>query len=96
MAALGRIAGEPNSFVGGLLDARNRGEQGGGVGMTRVLKQPARFTLLHDLAEIHHRHPTAQLLDNGEIVGDEDDAQAPPVANAPQQVEDLCLHRHIQ
>jgi len=45
---------------------------------------------------VHHGHPVADVLDHGEIVGDED--QREPVAglHVLEQVQDLGLHRHVE
>ena len=51
---------------------------------------------LADLAEVHHRDPVADVLDHGQVVGDED--QREPVArlHVLEQVEDLRLHRDVE
>lgn len=56
--------------------ARDRGEEGAGVGVARALEQGVASRDLHDPAEIHHRDPVAEMLHRGEVVGDEQQGQA--------------------
>ena len=51
---------------------------------------------LDDLAEVHHRDAVAEVLDDGEVVGDEQDREAEPQLEVAQQVEDLRADRHVE
>ena len=51
---------------------------------------------LDDLAEVHHRHPVADVLDDRQVVGDEQVGQPEPLLEVGQQVEDLGLDRHVE
>ena len=51
---------------------------------------------LADLAQVHHRHPVADVLDHGQVVGDEHQRQAVAGLQVLEQVEDLRLHRHVE
>ncbi|MBE1608671.1 hypothetical protein HEB94_005519 [Actinopolymorpha pittospori] len=52
--------------------ARDRGQQRLGVGMPRADVEGFRTGRLHNLPEIHHGHPVAEVLHDGEVVGDEE------------------------
>ncbi len=51
---------------------------------------------LDDLAEVHDRHPVADVLDHRQVVGDEQVGQPEPRPQVGQQVEDLGLDRHVE
>jgi hypothetical protein len=51
---------------------------------------------LAQLAQVHHRHPVADLLDQGEVVGDEQVGQPQLRAKPLEQVEDLGLDEDVQ
>src|SRR5439155_1491328 len=51
---------------------------------------------LHELAEVHHADARAQVPDDGEIVGDEEVADARALLDVPQQVHDLGADRHVE
>src|SRR5580704_11193066 len=51
---------------------------------------------LDDLAEIHHRHPMGQVLDNGEVVADEQEREPKLALQILQQVHDLGLDGHVE
>src|SRR5262245_19417929 len=51
---------------------------------------------LHDLAEVHHGDARADVLDDREVVGDEDVREAELRLQILQQVDDLCLDRHVE
>ncbi len=58
------------------LRRQDRVQQGLGVRMARVLEEIFGCRLLNDSAQIHDRHPRCQMLDHGQIVGDQDISQA--------------------
>ena len=49
-----------------------------------------------DLAQIHHRDPVGEVLDDREVVADEKKRKPKLALQIPQQVNDLCLHRHVE
>ena len=51
---------------------------------------------LHDPADIHHRDPLADVLDDAQVVRDEEVGQAEPFLELEQEVEYLRLDRHIE
>ena len=59
-------------------------------------EQPARAGQLHDLAHVHHRDPLAEVLDDGQVVGDEQVGEVVVLLEILQQLQDLRLHRHVQ
>ena len=64
--------------------------------MLGVGEQGVRIGELDDLADIHHRHPVADLAHDAEVVGDEEIAEAELRLQAHQQVDHLGLHRHVE
>ena len=46
---------------------------------------------LHDLADVHYRHPVAEVLHHAQIVGDEQVGQSEPLLQVEQRIEDLRL-----
>jgi hypothetical protein len=53
-------------------------------------------TELHDAPEVHHRHPIAEVLHHGEVVGHEQHGEVQPALEVAQQVEDLRLDRDVE
>ena len=51
---------------------------------------------LDDLADIHHGHAIADMLHDGEVVGDEEIGQPEVVLQVEQQVDDLRLDRDVE
>ena len=51
---------------------------------------------LHQLAQIHDAHPVGDVLDHGQVVGDEEIGQAQLILELDQQIDDLCLDGHVQ
>ena len=47
-------------------------------------------------AEVHHRDAVAEVLDDGEVVGHEQDREAEAPLQVAQQVEDLRADRHVE
>ena len=52
--------------------------------------------LLDLAAGVHHEHAVGDLGDDAEVVGDQDDRRAEPLADVAQQVEDPRLDRHVE
>ena len=66
------------------------------VVVLRVENSVLDVRLLDDLALVHHGDPVGEVGDDAHVVGDQHDRGAELVAAAPQQVEDLGLHRHVE
>ena len=64
--------------------------------MLRVRIHRVRRTGLHDATQIHHGHTVGQLAHRGEVVGDEQVAQAQPLAQFDKQFHDLCLDADVK
>src|SRR5262245_47672115 len=64
--------------------------------MRGVRQQPARFAHLDDPSEMHHRDPTADVLDKPQVVGNEQKGQLQSHPQVEQQRDDLRLNRHVQ
>ena len=71
-------------------------EQGFGVGVEGLLVEVVGRADFAHLAQIHHAHSVADVLDNGEVVGDEDQGEAVAGFHVFQQVEYLRLDGDIQ
>ena len=55
------------------------GEQGNGIRVEGGRVKLCRVGTLHDLAQIHHRHPVGNVLDHPEIMRDEKVSQVMPL-----------------
>ena len=75
---------------------RHRGEERLGVRVQRHLEQARLVGDLHDAAEVHHRHPVADVLDHREIVGDEQEGELQLVLQVHEQVDDLRLDGDVE
>ena len=64
--------------------------------MQRHLEQRLLVGELDDAAEIHHRDAMADVLDHGEVVGDEQVGEFQFLLQVHQQVDDLRLDRHVE
>ena len=74
----------------------HRGHELPGIGMARVLEDVPAGADLHDPAQLHHRHPVADPLDHGHVVGDEQIAQAHLLLQLDEQVDYLGLDGDVQ
>ena len=75
---------------------RNGGEKSAGIRMLRVLVNLVAGGDLHDLSQIHDRHPVADMLDHSEIVGNKKIGEMPFFLKLLQEIDDLGLNRDIQ
>jgi hypothetical protein len=64
--------------------------------MARVLVQLRDRRQLDELAQVHHAHPVADVLDDRQVVGNEQVGQLELVAQLDEQVEDLGLDRDVE
>ncbi len=76
--------------------ARARGQQRARIGVLRALDHVAYRTGLDHLALIEQRHPVADLGDDAEIVGDEDESGAVALLHAADEPQDLLLHGDVE
>ncbi|MOA61378.1 hypothetical protein D3C78_1865070 [compost metagenome] len=67
-----------------------------GIGVLWGSKQRRGGVLLHAAPVLHHRDPVGKLFHNAEVVGDKQQTHVQLVAQLTQQLQDLCLHRHVQ
>jgi hypothetical protein len=51
---------------------------------------------LDEVAQVHDPDPVGDVLDDGEVVGDEQVGQVELAAQVEEQVEDLALDRHVE
>ena len=71
-------------------------EQGAGIRVFRVLENRPSVGQFHERAQVHDRHPVAQVPHHGQVVGNEHVGQAEFVLQVPQKIEHLGLDGHIQ
>ena len=77
-------------------EAGHGGDEAARVGVARRAEHLGRRPGLDHAAAIHHRHAVRRLGDDADIVGDEEDARALPLAEVAQQIEHLRLHRDVE
>ena len=65
-------------------------------GCSRLAEELAPVGQLGDPAEVHHRHPVADVLDDAHVVGDEDVGQPELALELLEQVQDLRLDRDVE
>ena len=75
---------------------RHRRQQRLRVGVGGKVEHVVAGPDLDDLAEVHHGDAVAEVLDDGEVVGDEQDREAEAQLQVAQQVEDLRADRHVE
>jgi hypothetical protein len=62
----------------------------------RVLEQLLGLRHLHDLAQVHDRHPVGDVADHVQVVGDEQVGEVELGLQVLHQVDDLGLDRDVQ
>ncbi|MBW8714162.1 MAG: ABC transporter ATP-binding protein, partial [Acidobacteria bacterium] len=75
---------------------RNRRQQRARVRMRRSREDRFRFSHLHNLSQVHHGHPAANVTHQPEIVRDEEIRELQLLLQIHQQIDDLRLHRYIE
>ncbi len=80
----------------GRVGNRHGGQKRLGVWVQRVVVKLTGLGRLDDFAEIHHRHAVGDVLDDTQVVGDKKVGQFEPSLEILEQVDDLCLDRHVQ
>ena len=74
----------------------DRGEERPRVRVERRCEEPLRGGGLHDLPEVHHVHPVADVEDHREVVGDEQVREPQLPLEVLQEVQDLGLDAHVE
>ena len=64
--------------------------------MSRVLEQILRGCNLHNLSEIHHRDPIADMPHDRKVVRNEERCQSQFPLQFSQKIEDLCADRNVE
>jgi hypothetical protein len=72
------------------------GDQGGGIQVPRAAAHGLRTAHLHELPQIHHAHPMAQVFHCCHIVADQQGGDASLLLDILQQVEDLRADGDIE
>jgi len=75
---------------------RNGAQEGLGVRMLGRVIDGHPIGNLHDLAQVHDRHPIREVSNHRQIMGDENVGQAESLLQILKQVDDLRLNRHIE
>jgi hypothetical protein len=71
-------------------------QQGGGVGMRRILADRLGRALFHDDPQVHDRDLVRHLPDHRQVMGDEQVGHIPFALQVAQQIEDAGLDAHVQ
>ena len=74
----------------------DRRQEGLGIGMLRRREQFLGGRGLHDPADVHHRDPLADVLDDAQVVSNEEIGKPKSFLKFEEEVQDLCLDRHVQ
>ena len=74
----------------------NGGQKGSRIRMQGILKELVRIRQLHHLAEVHNTDTVGEVLNDGQVVGDEQDGQTELLTQLVEQVDDLCLNGNVQ
>ena len=78
------------------VEARHRGHQALGVGMSRIFIELTRLGGLHDAAAIHDRDTIGVARDHAEIMRDQQQRRAGLTRNFFQEIQNLRLNRDVQ
>ena len=93
----GDVAGQDDPLLAQLRVRFGQGRhEGPGVGMLGVEIEAHLVGKLHHPAQVHHRHPVRDVLDHGQVVGDEEHGQIELDPEFVQQVEHLGLDGDVQ
>src|SRR2546427_9821863 len=74
----------------------DRRQEGLGIGMLGRREQFFGGCSLHDPADVHYRDPIADVLDDAQVVSDEEIRKPKSFLKLEEEVQDLCLDRHVQ
>ncbi len=94
---LRRLAGDEAETAGGTCAIPGRRlQQGLGVAVLGVGKDGLRGPLLHNPTRVEDQHPVAHAGDDTQVVADEQRRGATCRGQAPDQLQHLCLDRHVK
>src|SRR6058998_230999 len=74
----------------------DRRQEGLGIGMLGRREQFFVRCGLHDPADVHYRDPIADVLDDAQVVSDEEKGEPKSFLKFEEEVQDLCLDRHVE
>ena len=78
------------------VDRRRCRQQCLGIRMMGTVEHPLRWPELHDPSEIENGDAVRQVTHDAQVVGDEQVARPAVALEVGEQVEDCCLHRHVE
>ena len=78
------------------IDFQDSGHQRLGIRRLRILENRIRRTALHHLAQVHNGHMLRDMLDQGQIVGDEQIRQTEFLPQIQEQITDLGMDGHVK
>ena len=96
---VGGLAGEDDALAVALDERVGDGggrQQGLRVGMGRGVVHLGGRARLHDATEVHHGDPVAEVADDGQVVGDEQEAEVELGPQPFEQPDDLGLDAHVE
>ena len=76
--------------------ARDGREQRLCVGVAGTPVEAVGRPVFHQLADVHHRHPIAEVVHDRQVVGDEQEGESQLALQVAQQANDLRLHRNVE
>lgn len=79
-----------------LIEARYLSKQRAGIRMSGCGKQCFGGGTFHDPAQIHDEDTVSNMLDYTKVVADEEIGEVELLAQASEEIDDLCLDRDIQ
>ena len=77
-------------------DARDRCDQGAGIGVARRGEDVRGYARLDDAAGIHHGKPMTEMGDDSKIMADADQGHAFGAPQIRQKIQDPELRRHVE
>ena len=92
----GDVALQADPQAVGVVERRDRRQQGLGIGVVRALEHVVGRPDLHHPAEVEHHDAVGQVADDAEVVADEQVGHVLALLQVGEQVEDRRLHRHVE
>ena len=93
---IGDLAGDRRPALAGGLQVGDRVQQHARVGVLRSGEDLVRRPQLREPAQVHDADPVGDVVDDGEVVGDEEVGQPELPLQVLHEVQDLRLHRDVQ
>ena len=93
-----RFGGAPGSAVprSVIADARQAGDEMGGVGMHRIVEELRRRSFFHQPARIHDAEPVGDIGMNRQIMGDEDHRGSDGLLGLADHRQHILLHHDVE